>query len=151
MTAGELCSADVVIARPEWPVTEAALRMAEYDVGDVVVVEHRRDRGTRCPVGLLTDRDLVVGVLAKDPEHWRDATIGSVMTRDILTAHVREDVADVIAGMTRKGVRRVPVVNDDGSLEGILTYDDIVQWLSDQMTSIATVARAARSSVLGSR
>jgi CBS domain-containing protein len=147
MTAGELCTGDVVIARPEWSAIEAAQRMAEYDVGNVVVIEDD-DFGGIVPVGLLTDRDLVVEVLAKDPEAWRQATIGSVMTCEVLTAHTNEDLSSVIARMRKHGVRRMPVVGDRGGLEGILSYDDIVEWLSEQMADLATVARAAKSSVL---
>jgi CBS domain-containing protein len=147
MNAGELCTGDVVIARPEWSAIEAAQRMSEYDVGNVVVIEDDGFGGI-VPVGLLTDRDLVVEVLAKDPAQWHQATIGSVMTCELLTAHSNEDISSVIARMRKHGVRRMPVVGDRGGLEGIISYDDIVEWLSEQMVDLATVARAAKSSVL---
>jgi CBS domain-containing protein len=147
MTAGELCSGDVVIARPGWSVVEAAERMAEYEVGDLVIIDDDGG-GSMTPVGLLTDRDLVIEVLAKAPERLRDVTIGSVMTSEILTAHKDEDLSVVIARMKSEGVRRLPVVNDHGGLEGIISYDDIVEWIGEQMQGLATVARAARSTML---
>jgi CBS domain-containing protein len=147
MTVGELCTGNVVVARPSWSVVEAAQRMAEYEVGDVVVVSDD-GTGTLSPVGVLTDRDLVVKVLARFSGQYNEITIGSVMTRPLMTALESDDLSDVIARMREHCVRRVPVLNKNGGLEGILSYDDIVEWLSDQMESLATVARAAKSSVL---
>ena len=147
MTAGELCTGNVVIARPEWSAAEAAQRMVEYEVGDVVVIDDDGEGGM-VPVGVLTDRDLVVEVLAKDPGEWAKATIGSVMSCELETVHKDEDLPSVIARMRAHGVRRLPVVDDTGALAGILSYDDIVEWLSEQMLDLASVARSAKSSVL---
>jgi len=144
MTVGEMCTQAVIIARPEWSVIEAAQCMAEYDVGALVVVEE--EDGEMFPIGLVTDRDLVVDVLAKEINPWSEMTVESIMTCELVSAHSEEDLSAAINRMQREEVRRLPVVNDEGILQGILSYDDIVEWLSEQMLSLALVARAARSS-----
>ena len=120
----------VVTADPDEPVVCAAQRMRDEHVGDLIVVERGR------PVGIVTDRDLVVRVLAA--ERAPDSlAVREVMTRALATVPEDCDVFDVLARMHRTGARRMPVVDEVGALVGILALDDIVAWLARQMSVVS--------------
>lgn len=133
-TAGEICNRDVVHAHRDTPVAEAARLMREHHVGDLVVLDGRE--GEQTPVGIVTDRDLVVEVLAAGvrPE---DLTVGDVMSDDLVTAREEDGLLDLIRRMRAKGVRRVPVVDRAGALVGILAVDDLIELLAEQVTDLA--------------
>lgn len=134
MSIGELCNRNVVIVGRDESVREAARLMRNHHVGDIVVVEERKEN--RTPVGIVTDRDLVVEVLAKDidPE---SVTVGDVMSFELLTVHEQDSLWDVIPRMRHEGFRRVPVVNEAGGLEGILSIDDVIELLAEQTAGLA--------------
>ena len=139
MTVGEICNRDVVVVRRDEPVTEAARRMREHHVGDLVVVDEKP--GGRVPVGILTDRDLVIEVIAKGV-NLNAVTVGDVMSNQLLTAAEADDVADTIKIMRAKGVRRVPVVSRNKTLAGILAVDDLLDLYSEQIADLtALIAR----------
>ncbi|OGI45898.1 MAG: histidine kinase [Candidatus Muproteobacteria bacterium RIFCSPHIGHO2_01_FULL_65_16] len=139
MTVGEICNRDVVVVRRDEPVTEAARRMREHHVGDLVVVDEKP--GGRVPVGILTDRDLVIEVIAKGVD-LNAVTVGDVMSNQLLTAAEADDVADTIKIMRAKGVRRVPVVSRNKTLAGILAVDDLLDLYSEQIADLtALIAR----------
>jgi CBS domain-containing protein len=135
MTAGELCIREVVIVRREQSIIEAARLMREHHVGDLVIIEE--EDGQRIPVGILTDRDLVVGVLALDLDHLHTLAVGDVVIADLVTAREEESYADVIKRMRSFGVRRIPVVNEKGGLEGILSMDDLLGQISEELSDLA--------------
>ena len=134
MNAGEACNREVVIVNGDAPLLEAARLMREHHVGDVVLVEEGPQG--RVPVGIVTDRDLVVEVLAAgiDPA---TLAVRDVVTNALVTALEQEPFEDVVKRMRRHGVRRVPVVNRRGTLEGILALDDIVELLSETLSDLA--------------
>ena len=107
--------------------------MRSHHVGDVVVVETTAT-GAK-PVGILTDRDIVLEILAEGVD-LGTVSIGDVMSYELVT--VREDtkLIDTIKLMRDKGVRRIPVVNQQGELEGLLSVDDILELLAEQLTDI---------------
>ena len=143
MNAGELCIRDVVTARADETAVEAAQRMARYHVGDLVVVEEHA--GEVRPIGIVTDRDLVVGALARGAVA-PTLPIRAVMQPDLVTAGVDDDLDAVLALMKRHLVRRVPIVNARGSLEGILSIDDVLARIQEQLTAAtALLERQARS------
>jgi CBS domain-containing protein len=116
--------------------------MRHHHVGDVVVVEERG--GRYFPIGILTDRDLVVEVLASDvtPE---TLLVGDVMSFELVSAKEDESVLDAIKRMRDKGVRRMPVVSADGALEGIITMDDLLDLIAEQLADlVAMVGRGKR-------
>lgn len=138
MPISEVCNREVVIVQPGDSVLEAALLMRQHHVGDVVVFEERG--GRHVPVGIVTDRDLVVEIMAPqlDPA---TITVGDIMAPDLIT--VREDIGlyDAIELMHVKGVRRLPVVDTGGGLTGILTLDDLIELLAEEMTALARLVR----------
>jgi CBS domain-containing protein len=134
MAIGDICNREVVIARRDNSVKQAAQLMREYHVGDLVVVD--QSNGGRVPCGILTDRDVVVGVVAKglDPEALK---VGEVMWPELVMARETDGVSETIELMRAKGVRRVPIVDERGALVGIVTADDILDLLAEEMTALA--------------
>jgi CBS domain-containing protein len=134
MTAGQFCTREVVIVRKEDTVVEAARLMRDHHVGDLVVVEDRE--GERIPVGMLTDRDIVIEVIAKEASYLPSLMVGDVMSMEPMVAQEEEYLSDALKRMCSRGVRRVPVVNKKGGLEGILSVDDLLEQLCEEMTDI---------------
>jgi CBS domain-containing protein len=133
MTAGEVCNRHVVIATPDMTVVDAAGLMKTHHIGDLVVV--RQPDGDRVPIGILTDRDIALSVsrLVRLPE----LKITDVMSVDLVTCREGVNLYDVLKRMQSHGIRRLPVVNERGGLEGILTFDDVIELLSEELTDLA--------------
>ncbi len=119
---------DVVTARSDETVVEVARRMASLDVGDVIVVEERAGKLPR-PLGIVTDRDLVVDVLAHPERAPATTTLADIMQRDLITAYEHDDVQIVLDKMRANVIRRVPIVDRDGGLQGVLSIDDVLALL----------------------
>lgn len=85
---------------------------------------------------MLTDRDIVIEVLAKNVD-LNAVTINDVMSFDLMTVNESVDLMTAIKTMRNKGVRRAPVVNDNGALVGILSVDDVLDLLAEQMMDLA--------------
>ena len=134
MRAGEFCTREVTVVGRESTVVEAARLMRDYHVGDLVVIEERD--GERVPVGILTDRDIVVEVIAEEADFLPSLTVGDIMSMDLMTAREDESLSDVLKSMCSHGVRRIPVVNDRGGLEGILSVDDLIEQVCEELTDI---------------
>lgn len=138
MPIGEICNREVVIVQPNNTVLEAAQLMRQRHVGDVVVVVERG--GVRVPVGIVTDRDLVVEIMA--PELSQTAmTVGDIMVADLVTMRENTGVFETIQYMRAKGVRRLPVVNGDGGLVGILALDDLLELLAEELFALAKLVK----------
>ncbi len=140
MLVGKHCRRDVVTIRKSQSVVEAARRMREFHVGDLVVVEGERD----IPVGVLTDRDLVVGVLAGEADRIAKLEVGDVLTEEAVVARHDEEISDVLRRMQRKSVRRVPVVDGAGSLIGIFTLDDGLALVAGDLATSAGLVKHQR-------
>ena len=134
MKIGEICTREVVCTAVDTPVAAAAKLMRQYHMGDVIVT--RNDGDKRTPLGIVTDRDIVLGVIA--PELAPDTiTVGDIMGQELTTASEHEDVFDVIQRMRDKGVRRMPIVDIDGALAGIVSIDDVLEVLAEEITELA--------------
>jgi CBS domain-containing protein len=108
--------------------------MREHHVGDVVVVDEKD--GVRKPVGIVTDRDIVIEIIAKELD-LEQVAVGDIMSFDLVTARESDGIYETIQLMRAKGVRRLPVVNAKGALVGILAVDDIIGLLSEEMVELA--------------
>ncbi|MDD2846453.1 MAG: CBS domain-containing protein [Rhodoferax sp.] len=130
LTTGEICTRVVAIAFRQTPLDEAARLMRENHVGCLVVVDERSDK--RAVIGLLTDRDIVTAVVAADlaPSALR---VEDVMTTDLVVAREEDSLIDLIRTMRSKGVRRVPVVGLENELTGIVSLDDVLSILVDEL------------------
>jgi len=130
MNAGEICNREVVIAYREMGLTEAAKLMREHHVGSLVVVVDRAKE--RVPVGILTDRDIVVAAVAKELD-VRRLTVGEVMSSGVFVVREQDGLAEVLRAMREHGVRRVPVVTPSGALAGLLTIDDLLELVAEEL------------------
>jgi CBS domain-containing protein len=109
----------VVTVSPEDTVVKAARLMDERNVGSVVVVENKK------PVGILTDRDIAIRVVARKAD-INSALVRGVMTKKIITGKDGQRIAELAKVMHEHGIRRVPIVDKKGRLTGIITLDDIL-------------------------
>jgi CBS domain-containing protein len=134
MRAGEVCTREVYLTGPGRALAEAAQEMRRRHVGTLVVVKPA-GKEVR-PVGILTDRDIVCGQLARGAD-LHCLTVGDVMSTDLTTVGEDDDVAAVIAQLAKAGVRRAPVVNTKGDLVGIVSLDDLLPVLSKQLAGLA--------------
>lgn len=142
MNAGSVCKRGVITVAPTDDLIEAAHVMREKHVGYLIVSEqvpahHRR------VVGVLTDRDIVVAVLAQEVDA-RALKVGDVMTRDPLIIEEGQSLEAVLCHMREAGVRRVPVVDRAGTLTGVLSIDDVLELIAEQLINIAGSIRNER-------
>lgn len=136
MRIGEICTREVVHCGRDTSVAEIAQLMRNHHVGDVIVVEPHQ--GKLVPVGIVTDRDLVVQVLAQGV--GPDAlTANDLMSDELVTAVESEVVYDAIWHMRTKGIRRLPVVDERKFLIGVLTADDVTEFLAEELAQIARI------------
>ncbi len=135
MPIGEICKREVVFSHRNHTVREAALLMREYHVGDLVVVE---ENGKRKPVGIVTDRDIAISIVALglDPDV---ITVGDIMGPELVTMRENQGVFETIQQMRFKGVRRLPIVGEDGALVGIVAVDDLVALFADELSELSKV------------
>lgn len=139
MNIGELCNREVVIVRKDETLGEAAMRMRTHHVGDLVVVETRA--GLRIPVGVLTDRDIVIGALTVDVERFASRRVGDLVVRKVVTGREDTSVLEALKCMRGHGVRRLPVVDDRQSLVGIVVFDDLIELVAEQMNDLVQLLR----------
>lgn len=135
MAVGDLCSRKVVIAFRKDTVADACRLMRENHIGSVVVVE---DGARNAPVGMITDRDVAIGVVALglDPE---TTLVEAVMRPGIAAVAETDSVRDAIALMRDQGVRRLPVVDRAGRLAGVIAADDLLDLLAGEISDLAVM------------
>jgi len=136
MQVSELCNRNTVAVDKGSSILAAAQAMRANHVGDVIVSESAD--GVDRPVGILTDRDIVVEVIAKgvDPD---TVTAGDIMSLTIATTQSDADVFETLRFMGIKGIRRIPVVDASGALFGILSVDDIMRLLAKEIGFLADI------------
>jgi len=134
MPVSEICVRDVVVAPRETPVQESARLMRQNHVGNLVVVDQRN--GSLAPVGIVTDRDITVSVVATklDPSVF---TVGDLMGQELVIAREDQGIFETIRQMRTNGIRRMPVVSPEGKLIGIVSVDDLIQLLAEEMSELS--------------
>ena len=138
MNVGEICSRIVVVADSRTQVQEAAKLMRDHHIGALVVTEGGAN--ARRPIGIVTDRDMVVEVLAADVD-FRTLTVGDIMSEQPATIHETAGLFEVIALMRSGGVRRVVVVDANGHLLGIVAMDDLIPVLAEELSALGHAIR----------
>jgi signal-transduction protein with cAMP-binding, CBS, and nucleotidyltransferase domain len=133
LTAGEVCTREVAVARKSMALNEAARVMRERHVGSLVVVEDSDDG--MIVVGMLTDRDIVTAVVAKDMDA-ATLRVDDVMSRDLAVAREGDSVLDVLATMRRRAVRRIPVTGPKGQLVGLIAADDLLAMIASELHTL---------------
>ena len=134
MKVGEICSRDVLTMSAAEPLAHCAREMKDRNVGSAVIVDNAQ--GFPRPVGIVTDRDMLRGQFDRCADLFCLNT-GDVMSNDLLVLKEGTDVADAIELMSRRAVRRAPVVSTGGELVGIVTFDDLLPVIAAQITAIA--------------
>ena len=134
MTLKDIAIRAVETADPEATVETLARIMDDAGVGSVVVTEANR------VVGVVTDRDVAL-TLARDADPAA-LTAADVMAAEPLTLPSSAGVLELTEVMATEGVRRIPVVDDNGVIVGIVTLDDVVRLLSVELANLATVVEA---------
>jgi len=137
MRIGEICTRHPATCLRTTTVAEVARLMRERHVGSVIVVEQAPGTRPR-PIGIVTDRDLVIDVMAEgiDPQTLRAEDL---LTGSLHTVNECESVYDAVWRMRGQGVRRLPVVDEGGALVGVLAADDAMRILSETMADVARV------------
>ena len=141
MCIEKFCRREVVTAQPEMSVANAARVMREAHVGNVVVVSTTATG--RRPVGIVTDRDIVIEVVAAglDPAFVK---LADLLLERVITAEAGDGYLDTVKTMAKHGVRRLPVVDERGDLVGIVTLDDLLAQLAAPLADLATIAPRER-------
>ena len=139
MNAGGFCNRIVTVAERSLSLVQAAQLMRDHHVGSLVVVDETG--AGRLVVGMLTDRDIITAVIAQevDPATLR---VEDVMTSDVVTALEEDSLMDVLGLMRRKGLRRLPVTSADRVLQGLITLDDLLAILSEQLRAMVLAIEA---------
>lgn len=148
MPVSTVCNHNIATIERGASVVEAAAQMRAEHVGDLIVVEERGAR--RVPVGILTDRDIVVAVVGKrvSPD---DVTVGDAMSTKLLTVNEANGIEHALREMRRAGVRRAPVVDSSGELVGVLSIDDVIDHLAVQLGHIGDIIRLGQQTEADTR
>lgn len=136
MRISEICQRDVVSLGKDASIVELAEAMRAQHVGDVIVTEPAG--GAQKPLGIVTDRDLVVELIAKQAD-ISAVSAGDVMSPTMATVQHDADLFETLRFMGIKGVRRVPVVDGDGGLFGLLSIDDAMAVLTKEISFVADI------------
>lgn len=148
MSIGEICNREVVFVNRDTAVQAAAKLMRHYHVGSLVAVDDVA--GKRMPVGILTDRDIVMEVDAMELDP-KVITVGDIMSTELITVPESQGVLETMEVMRFKGVRRLPVVGGDGQLVGIVTIDDLLEVLAEELTDLTRIVSKEQTREMQSR
>lgn len=141
MKTGEVCNHDVIAIGTQGTLAEASRLMRQGHVGSIVVVDGGNPRR---PLGIVTDRDIVVEVVAAglDPA---TITVGDIMGASLVVARENDDALTSLKTMRRRGVRRLPVVDASGALCGIVTLDDLLEVSANALTDVVQAIASERA------
>lgn len=138
MTISAICSREIITVHRDATVLHAAMLMRQYHMGDVVVIEDRK--GKSVPVGIVTDRDIVIELVATELD-CRVITAGDIMGTHLIVVKEDAGIFEAIQLMSAKGVRRLPVVDNEGGLAGIVTLDDLLLLLAKELGAFSKLIR----------
>jgi CBS domain-containing protein len=148
MKIGSLCNRNVVAVSRDMTVTEAASLMRHHHIGDVLVQDHSGERPV--PIGIVTDRDIVVEVVAAELDP-RTLKLGDLLVSPLVTADAEDSCEDTVRLMALNGVRRMPVVDDDGALVGVVTLDDLLPHFAAPLAQLSELAARGREREMATR
>lgn len=131
MTISEIATEDVVTVDPDTEVPAIVAEMAENEVGTVVIAEGDE------PVSIVSDRKIAMAI--DETEDVGELRADDVMTEDLVTVREDDGVFEVIQTMSDAAIRRIPVVDDQGALVGIISLDDVIVLLSTELGNASDV------------
>lgn len=135
MSVGKICNRSVVVVAPDDSVREAARRMAQYNVGTLVVLDAEERL-----LGILSDRDVALRCIGSNLDPDADS-VGDVMTSPVRSVPESTPIEDALSRMAASGVRRLPVVDTEDHLVGILSLDDVLELLAEEAEAIGRLLR----------
>ena len=138
MNVADVMTRNVTFVTEDASLVDVARTMREDHVGDVVVTR-RGEPGNR-PIGILTDRDIVIQVVAEDAP-LDSLSAGDAMSRELVTVQDNASLAEAASQMGQHGIRRLPVTDQDGLLIGLLSMDDVLAQLGSLLDNLADVVR----------
>ena len=136
MILKDICVLTVATCGRETSVLEAARLMRQHHTGTLIVVDD--PGGERSPAGIVTDRDIVVQVLADELDPGT-TPVARIMASRLVVASASESLAEAVERMRRHGVRRLPVIEGNGGLLGIVTLDDLIALHAAQAAALAAI------------
>jgi CBS domain-containing protein len=142
MKVRDFFSPNVALAEPGASLREASLLMRDRHVGALVVVDNKD--GVARPVGILTDRDIVVAVIAVPGARPEGIRVADAMSTAPAVAREDDGIFEAVQRMSERAVRRLPVVGPDGGLKGIVTLDDVLRVLAIELGQLAEALRWGR-------
>ncbi len=145
MKIADLAVLNVATIPSETPLLDCAKYMRSRHVGSLVVVNDQNH-----PIGMLTDRDITIEAVALEKD-IRTLTADSIMSVPVVVAKKDEGVVDALAKMREQGIRRLPVVNEDGTLFGIVTSANIVEEISELLDSIVRAVKSSKTREIAER
>ncbi|HUN25749.1 MAG TPA: CBS domain-containing protein [Steroidobacteraceae bacterium] len=143
MNVGNLCERHITTIGPRDDLTVAARLMREKHIGYLVVVEPEPGTNALRPIGVLTDRDIVVSVVAKNADP-KALLATDVMSMQPITIGDADPVDKALQTLRRTGVRRLPVVGSRGELVGVLSLDDLLDYVSGEIQNLSAAVRNER-------
>lgn len=132
MAIERLAQTDVVTAQVDDKLTTVVEKMADEEVGSVVIVAEDE------PVSIVSDRKIAMAAADGD---IREQVVEEVMTEDLVTAHTDTGMDELIEMMGQEGIRRVPIVDDEGSLSGLVSMDDLLVKLTNEFNTLTEIPK----------
>ncbi len=148
MNIGELCNRETVIVQKNENIVETARLMRHFHVGDLIVVTESADGNI--PIGIVTDRDIVMEIVADNADP-QSVKVAEIMSKELVTGSEDEGIYEIIGRMRMHGIRRLPVVDKEGRLAGILSVDDILEFLGEEVNSLIGLFYKEQRSETGRR
>ena len=141
MNIGEICNREVSMIQKDDSLLQDGKLMRDHHVGSLVVVEEKGEGSI--PISIITDRDILIEVLAEGISLEKIA-VRDIMTASLITAKEQDKVYETIQKMQVQGIRRIPVVNEKGILVGILSLDDVLEIVAEEIKKLADVVYMER-------
>lgn len=148
MTIGAICNREVISVQRDASVLHAAMLMRQYHVGDVLVIKEHK--GKSVPIGIVTDRDIVIEVIATELDA-AVITTGDIMGTKLFVIKEDAGILEAVQSMAAKGIRRLPVVDADGGLIGIVTRDDLLFLLARELGALTKLVSREQKNELTKR
>lgn len=145
MKCSEIMTTDPVCCVPTDTVERAARLMKDEDVGPIPVV---KDRGAKRLIGIVTDRDLALKVVAEALDA-KNTTVEEVMTTGVVACHVDDDLRKALSAMEGHQVRRIPIVDDNDQIIGIIAQADIATRLEKPEKTAEVVEEISKAGAAG--
>lgn len=135
MLVRDYANLNVICCGPDTPIADVASLMRRHHVGDVLVLDSQQE-GARVPIGIITDRDILVETLSLgvDPKVF---SASDLMSTPVTSVQEDASLSEALGVMRGKSIRRLPVVNRAGSLYGIITSDDVLNLIASELSMVA--------------